>query len=397
MSADRPRVPASASSLGVGETLSELRQVIEDAGGFVSPDLVVRERRGEFFCALAADALHPRLLLSYEEVLAVPLRQITWSASGATLVVESGLECLSTVQRHLLDLWLELVTQTDKLASVRRNVPSVALAHAPTRTHLAAGGYPDLAEAPDPDDAAQILLGWHSSGGRQQWLAAGSSTQSEVGIARRRPEARWRLIPLKSFVNHHPDGAPQVPIPGQFAVVTSPISNEVETFENYGDLDALHLLMRFGYVDSTARVVHSVPVEVASPHLGTLAIGRNPPRTPRQALSMNELAGIRRTEAGVRLGYLSARPGNRATVVALLAMLLQSAGGLRPGEAPRAAEQLVDDIAAANLRYYLELEALVDQADQTSLAAGESPPPIHDAVRQVSMRQRQRLSAMWGT
>lgn len=386
-----------SDSAPLRRVLLDLGQVLAESGGCVSSSLVVREREGEFSCAVAPGASHPMLLVTYDAPLSVPLGELVWSASTTKLGVESGLETLSGVQRHLLDLWLELVTQTDKLASVRRNVPSVALAHAPTRTHLAAGGYPDLAEAPDPDDAAQILLGWHSSGGRQQWLAAGSSTQSEVGIARRRPEARWRLIPLKSFVNHHPDGAPQVPIPGQFAVVTSPISNEVETFENYGDLDALHLLMRFGYVDSTARVVHSVPVEVASPHLGTLAIGRNPPRTPRQALSMNELAGIRRTEAGVRLGYLSARPGNRATVVALLAMLLQSAGGLRPGEAPRAAEQLVDDIAAANLRYYLELEALVDQADQTSLAAGESPPPIHDAVRQVSMRQRQRLSAMWGT
>ena len=104
------------------------------------------------------------------------------------------------------------------------------------RHHLADAGYPALRE-PNTDEAVrQTVIAWHSSG-------AGTAPDGSQ---------RWRLIPLKHLVNHHPDGADQVPVPGRTAVATSATSDAVETFENYGDLDALQLLTFFGYVDRSA-------------------------------------------------------------------------------------------------------------------------------------------------
>lgn len=377
---------ALSDSPAISRNLAKTARVMTAAGGLVSEHLVVREVSGSFSCAVREKLRNPSLLVSYSRELVIPLGGIRWR-TDSSLDVEARPRTFTTTQNELLDLWLALVTETNKLTSISRVVPSIAVTSPSVRSHLAQGGYPDLRHEPKKSDARDTLIGWHSIVGRQQQAAA---LASDVPAVR-----RCRLIPLKHFINHHPDGAPQVPQPGRIAVATSSISNEQETFENYGDLDALHLLMRFGYIDSTARVVHSLPVKVESPHLGLVAIGRTPPRYPTQAMAWNALPPIIRTPDGLRLNYLSARPNGRSTTVQLLAMVHQSAAGMSSALASGEAERLLDEVLEANQRYYLRLDELLDQADAASRAAGVGPPQVHDALRQVSALQRQRLAAMW--
>ena len=188
-----------------------------------------------------------RALLDYPLSVTVPLDGITWDDEDR-LVPISGLTTLSVVQRLLLEQWLQVVNETDKVATTRQRVPQHAVADPVVRTLLAEAGYDVMTDSPQPSGPRDTLIAWHSIG-----------STSPTG------EHSWRLIPLRQFVNHDPSGAPQEPAEGSVRLLTSASSDSGQTFENYGDMDALRLLMIFGYVpdhapSSTPYPSSSMPV-----------------------------------------------------------------------------------------------------------------------------------------
>jgi hypothetical protein len=377
-------VRVEAENPDMTEVVHRIAAILQENGGFVAPDFIVREQDGEFSCAIGDQpGQGGRILVSYPRTLTVPMYQLEWSDSEDQLEPIAGLDGLSTAHRALLEQWLLLVNGAGKLPHVRQVLPQLAVTDWPLRHHLAAAGYPDMREVQQTTDAKESFLAWHSSGG--------GSSQSE-------PDAKpqWRLIPLKHLVNHHPAGADQNPLPRRTAVATSATSSEIETFENYGDLDALQLLMGFGYVDSAAPLVHSVPVEVEASAFGRVVVKWRAPRYPRGEAESGA-ANLRRDipiinggPDGVELRHLTFRPDNRPRVAALLAMAIQSRTGLAAPAANQESEAILDAIAQANLAYYRQLDELVVTA-----AEGDATRII-GMLAEVSMLQQHRLSSMWG-
>ncbi len=369
----------------LADHLHGLARTLRANGGFVADDFTVRERSGQFSCAIAERIGEPdRLLVSYPTELQVPMWHLQWADSDELLEPSGGLEGLTTVQRTLLDDWLPLVNATGRLRYVRAAVPKYAVQSWALRHHLADGGYPVMRDAPADLDPRDTVIGWHSGGGAQP---PDSGTESEGG-------PRWRLIPLKHLLNHDPTGAGQSPVPNRVAVATSASSNHEETYENYGDLDALQLLMGFGYVDSQAQLVHSVPVEVDSDVFGKVVVRWRAPRYGRRASAASAIAPhvpqLSRGEGGIALRHLTFRPGNRGQVTQLLAMAVQSGAGTTKDAAVNHAEQILDRILEANATYYRTLDRLVAAA-----AEATSPGLVLPALAQVSLLQQQRLAALW--
>ncbi len=196
-------------------------------------------------------------------------------------------------------------------------------------------------------------------------------------------------------------------------MVTSATSDSVETFENYGDLDALTLAMSFGFASMNALLVHSVPLSVESPGFGRVQVRWRPPRyaDSDQPAVAAVVPQLRPTDDGFELHHLTIRPGNRSAVARLLGMAAQSRGGMTAEAATRAAEDLLDAVCEQNLRYYRRLDELVAEQLGSHVAPGDSfapaapdarptpaagsPPPVLAMLAQVSIRQQQALREFW--
>ena len=388
---------------GMAETLRE-------AGGFVAEEFTVHERGGDFWCSVAGPTPQPgRVLVDYPAALTVPLGRVEWADDPTTLAPVAGIGGLADPQRRLLDAWLDLVNGAEKLITISQRVPRFAVADPVLRDHLAGAGYPDMAE-PRSDTPAlhRTLIAWHSMGTRTE-------SPDEPG---------WRLIPLKQLVNHHPDGTPQhLPNPGgRVTVLTGPNSTSTQTYENYGDLDALQLVMLFGYVDDTTRLVHSVPVEIPEAPGGPIRVWARAPRNPR-AQVVPDVPVLREEDGRLLMRHLTVRKGNRGRVRDYLAMAIRSRAGVSAEAAARAAEEILDDVVAANIAYYAELDRILDRvatrdagdpgdrirprrSRQSDAVASRSPgdadpvsgtAPVGQMLRDVSRIQRQRLASWWGS
>lgn len=373
----------------LAEHLHAIESTLRANDGFVADDFTVREHSGQFSAAIAEHIGESgRLLVSYPPELRVPMWHVQWADSKDSMEPVGGLDGFTVAQRTLFEHWLPLVNATRRLSHVRTSVPRFAVDSWPLRHHLADAGYPVMRTSPAELDPRETVIGWHSSGGSGRAQPEGEQNTGP----------RWQLIPLKHLVNHDPTGANQDPVPGRTAVATSASSSESGTFENYGDLDAMQLLMGFGYVDSRAELVHSVPVVVESPELGKVAVRWRAPRYGRDVDGDAAVAPVSRLARDVpsvtdedgqlTLRHLTMRPDNRESVARLLAMLLQSRAGMGSEASRAAAERLLDDLLASNLDYYRRLDELV--------AATAGNAGILAMVAEVSLRQQERLERMWG-
>ena len=398
-----------AETAGVAEAIFSLASTVRTNDGFVSETFIVRESGGQFHAAVdQRREPQGRVLVEYAPEIRPRIYAVDWADDADALVPTAGLETLSQVQAQVLEAWLSLINATGRLAHVRRQLPALACADWALRHHLASGGHPEIRKPPTLAAAMDTVIAWHSGASsdhqeraREEQLNVASAAARSIGaLIPDNRRHRWHLIPLKCFVNHHPDGAAQRPIPGKIAVAAATPTDTDETFENYGDLDAFQLLMNFGYLDNAAPLVHSVPVEIESAHLGRVVVRWRAPRNPRGGAIARDVPMLRPTDEGLELRHLTARPGNRERVASFLAMAARARAGLSPSNARAEAEAMIDAIAQANLDYYRRLDELVVEAMATPappIVEGFGTPEILPTIASMSLLQQQRLGRFWGS
>lgn len=380
-----------ADNSDVAAALWRTHAIITANDGFVAEDFTVHEARGQFWCSVGAQPGIPgRLLVSYSHDLQVPMDDVEWDGSASSLIPASGVDGLSSIHRELLDAWLQTVNLTNRLSHVIEVLPSFAIRARGLRRCLADGGFPWMRrDPPGLDQAKDVVVRWHSSGGRNDRTNA-SGTDPHQPLARLR---RGRLIPLKNLVNHHPNGADQSPIPNRTAVITAGNSDANQTYECYGERDAFQLLMHHGYVEQQAPLVHSVPVEVAVPGVGRVRVLSMPRRhSDARTRAMRRHGRPQPPEIVVRDGSwnirsMTFRPRTRSTSAALLGLAVHSHTGLSGADSRALADQMIDAILTANDDYYRRLH---------DLAVLERPNTAADSIVAVAQLQRIKLNRMWG-
>lgn len=397
-------------SSDIEQSLERTVALVRSAGGIVSDRLIVREVEGHFSCAVGSGAPAGELLVQYDPELSVPMHRIEWADDSETLAIHRLPDDLTNTQRALLEDWLVLVNTTGKLRKVRSSLPRFVVNSWPLRHHLADAGYPSMRKRSNLADLRRIAINWHSRPvpNDQQTSAAG---EHPPGMA---------LIPLKHLVNHHPEGATQQPVPHQVAVISSSTPGTDETFENYGDLDAMKMLLGFGFRADFAPSAHSVPVSVPS-SVGRISVEWVAPRNAR-AGQQRDTPLLRSDDAGLHIHDLTFRPQNRDRTAALLAMALAARGGLSSPVAHGLAQDTLDAFVAANLDYYDTLDALVTErlaqlvaptnqrvgpitpsAGEVNATAADLPPLgieteralLHE-LAMVSLIQQDKIRRWWG-
>lgn len=323
--------------------------VIRSTGGFVSDYLIVRERGGHFSCALADRIPAGELLVEYDPELSLPMHLVKWSDSNEVLEVSQLPAEITDTQCRLLEDWLILVNTTDKLRRVRESLPRFGINSWPLRHHLAAAGYPSMRERSDLAELKRITVNWHC-----RYLPP-DMPDPETG----EQLPGMGLIPLKHLVNHHPQGSIQRPVPGKVAVVSSAVAGTDETFENYGNLDSLKLLLGFGFRADFAPVVHSIPLSVPS-DVGRIKVEWVASRGAQQEVGLKrDVPVLRPDDDGLVIHDLTFRPDNRTRISSLLTMALTARGELSPQAAEHLAHKTLDSIVEANIAYYRTLDDLV--------------------------------------
>jgi hypothetical protein len=382
----------------VAEHLTAIASVVRASGGFIARDFTVHEHRGDYWCSIKDQpAVAGRLLVDYPAELTIPLSHIDWADNATELVPVGGLARLSLNQRELLERWLALMNSGNRMTKVGQRLPRHAIADPEVRVMLADAGYPgfDIDELSSPVRAIrQDVVSWHSV--REH----GPKDQDGRG------SHGLRLIPLKQLLNHHPRGAPQLGLRRRdgVAVTTGSNSSAKQTYENYGDLDALQLLMSFGYVDDTAELVHSVPVSVDGGPLGRVSVVARAPRKPR-AVRARDIPVLSRSGGETTIRDLAIRPGSRSRARALVTLAMRSSGELNESAAARVADDFLDSIVAANLDYYDRLITLLGSAHTDSIRHPVGVQPRIDRISRattapgmllaVAELQKWRLTSWW--
>jgi hypothetical protein len=372
--------------------LQAIADVMLRSGSLIANDLTIHERGGDFWCSIIAEpGIAGRPLLAYPPECKVPMDSIQWADDPHLLRPIDGLSQLSDSQRCILDHWLILVNEAGKLDKIRQRHPLFALKHKELRGHLAAAGYPDLNQPPPTEAAAlhKVLIGCHSCSGIK--ISNGE-----------KQERQQHLIPLHHFFNHHPDGGTQgqTSPEGWRLVTTGRNSSDDQTFENYGDLDALQLLMAFGYVEGFTPVVHSVPAELDGGAIGSVRLIGRTPRYLR-GLKMPDAPRLWRKDDGqFTIQSLSIRSKNRHRVRECLSLVYQGIAKLGKEEALRAADRLLDDVVQANLVYYQRLDALLAQViahlAHNDFNTAQEVGAIEQMLEFVSRDQQNRITHWWG-
>lgn len=393
----------------IEQSLTKTASLLRATGGFISDRLIVREQDGHFSCAVTHDTTSGELLVRYNPQLSVPMHLVEWAEDSEALTVSRLPEGLTQTQRGLLDAWVAMVNAAEKLPRVRRSLPRFVINSWPLRHHLADAGYPSMRERTDLSELHRITVNWHC-GGMQENVPHPTDGDTRPGMA---------LIPLKHLVNHHPHGAHQRPVPGQVAVVSGVVSGTDETFENYGDLDAMKLLLGFGFYTDIAPLVHSVPVSVPSP-VGRISVDWLAPRGGRAGIQ-RDVPQLRSDDEGLVLHDLTFRPDNRDRTAALLAMALTARGVGSSRDAHRQAQEILSAVVAANLEYYRTLDNLVIErreqlggrsghhevpaeisADASNAIAPDLPPlpsaterALLNDLAMVSLTQQDKMRRWW--
>lgn len=349
---DTMRVATDNSA--IANSLQEMARLVVAGGGVVADDFTVHERDGFMWASISEElGVADRELVRYPQSVTVPFDDIVWESDFDSLVPTQPPTHLTEIQQGLLGSWLSIINSGRKLAALRRMLPSYSLTDEATRKHLAEGRHLETHSPDGPDQLHNAMCMMHAQ--------AGMHPQPDGTVTQTRSRRSANLIPLKAFVNHDPSGSKQHRrrYGTDVVVLTSATSNETQTFEDYGDLDAMQTAINMGFVCRDARVVHMTPTHIEDPLVGIVRVNRAAPRKHRKGAQ--DVPVVQATEDGLALSVLTARPGNYHRVLALLSMVYQSKG-LSTTRATEAAEALMVGVAEDTRNYLLELASLTRAA-----------------------------------
>lgn len=327
-----------AESPAAAAIYASLAGLVREAGGYISPDLVLHQCGSMLWASVAAGsstAKSPSRLVLLPEKLLVPIDGLGWQA-GTSLQPQAGLDSLQPLQRHALDLMLELFDLTGKMSSAERELPVRALASESALLALIRSGRPHW--RPAAACTAEAFIGTRILG-RQD-----DPAEVNTGGASREPQM---LMPLLDVWNHHPRGAIFRHRPEGMAIRQSEHAPADQAYANYGYRDALSLLLDYGYVDRQPRFLQSIACQLELAGIGRLTIMRQGHSTP------NDLPWFKVTQEGVMAGHINLDADQPQLALEWLRML---ATGFEPGAGAGALQRraiaAMIAILDANLDWY---------------------------------------------
>lgn len=380
---------------GMVPLLRELEEQVRDAGGHLSPRLRVVVREGQ--ARVESDAKEGERLLRIPRSCLPVVDDVGFRLDGDELAVASSPAAMTSPQREVLRVMLAIYNRGGKIAAHRRESPWLALADRPGLLKTLHAGRRDAPKLTRWLEAVQ-------AGGSEGLVADSFIATRALRYRFDEGDAGRVVTPFIDFFNHHAAGASFGRDGDALAVdVSHPVAGSSECLVRYGPLDALDAYLNYGFADTSAPFLRSVPLRIGLEGGGVIdVLGRVARAKKNLPDTLETLRGwvprYRRGDDGgvVASQLLVPPPGGIDVFANVLALLIRplmpDAGRDRLSTAVMQAMQTV---VLANERYY---EVLGD-ALGAERGGGSDAAALAELQRTIDFQQawlarwRQRLAA----
>jgi hypothetical protein len=394
----------------VRAALEDLAATVARHGGRAAAGARCCARNGALTIHAAPAPGRGERLLEVPELCLPPVDAFAFDVRQDRFAIRRTLRPVADSERAAMDAMLAVYNACGKPAAWRRISPWLALgADQPVLDRLAAGRsrirHVQTLTRLQAEGATDELLLRHFLGARAYFLKAVSATRA----ANARP-ASAVLMPFIDFLNHHFAARPyQLTADGGRAERTlwtfgdQPHAGSRECFVHYNVIDRLDSYLSYGFLDASAPIVASIPLDIALPTGGTLVVqgevgGAFPGHLPSGARDLRVYMPQVRSDDGGRLSLQRLLIPGADKPMALrrvLRMLLPKAlGPTKPAGLRAAVESVECQVLQTNLDYYEELHRRASEALQK--APDAAPPGRSAALRTVQAlaeAQRAHLAA----
>jgi hypothetical protein len=386
-----PSISIDSDDRELEALLRQLEMLARKEGAFLHPALRVVSREGNLW--IESDAPDGEVLVRLPPECLIPIDEASLSLDGPAIRIEACSDKVSSAQKALLDCMLAIYNQGNKLELHRGYSPWSAFCSSQElldRLQFARKDGPKIRryhEMASKGDYDQLLLE-HFIGSRplQYRVKRGDPNSPSYRV----------LMPYIDFFNHH------FASPGfsrdemALAVNASrPVQGSKECLVSYNRMDAMDCFLTYGFVDTLAPFMRSVPLVIAVPGTGGIVIeGRAGVRKNPPPPALADLKGLvppfRKGDKGEFILGSLIIPGPRVVLSMhrILAFVIQNflAPNVPQQQLLGMVEDAVEQVLAANEDYLVALAATLNQVEGRLEAT-----PALDQLGQLIVLQRQKL------
>jgi len=245
-------------------SLEKLYKKIVSNGGWLNPEIIIHELKGELSVSSKLDAAVNEPLIRIPEECLPTINDFDLYIENDELSIRTSHSNANDLHMCLVELMLDIFNQTRKLSWHRKTSPWFAFSKSPSLQDKLFEG-----RASAPKIAKHYDL--YKSGDYDQLLIdtfLGSRTLNFKSSASRL--AKPRLMPFIDYANHHRqcpgfNTRKKEDLSGSELVIVNskPIAGSDECFVSYHKgFDALDTYLIYGFTDLSAPYVRSIPVKI---------------------------------------------------------------------------------------------------------------------------------------
>lgn len=261
----------------VEKRLTKLVDLVEEGGGGTHSKLVIASMGGGLRISTKEPMGRGKEIIRLSKGVLLPSDQYEVSVKGDEFDVKfPESSTLSDVQKKLTECLIGLYNDTNKVALHKKESFLLAIVKYPSLIKYLMDGrkFPD--KITNWIEHAQKGL---SASEMEAFLSETFLQTRHLGYSdKRRMTSVSILMPIVDFLNHHWLGSSFSQVQGvrdgDLTVATAqPIENSLECFAFYGVMDAFDTLLRYDFLDVSAPIVRSVPIELEAPEGGKIKVG----------------------------------------------------------------------------------------------------------------------------
>lgn len=249
-------------------TLRKLHKKIVDNGGWLNPEVVIHESKGELSVRSNLDATDNEILIRIPEECLPTINNFEFYIENDELRIQTSHSRANDLYICLIELMLDIYNQTQKLSWHRKTSPWFAFSKFPRLLDKLYEGrasaskvhkYHDLYKSGDYD---QLLID-SFLGSRTLNFKSSDSKKAEP-----------RLMPFIDYVNHNQQcpgfkrGRKKDNNGNELSIVNAkPMQDSDECFVSYSKTnDSLDTYLVYGFIDISISYVRSIPVKIIFPN-----------------------------------------------------------------------------------------------------------------------------------
>jgi len=255
----RSGITVDAVTPGVADTVERIVELLQGAGAYLDPRLIVLEREGHVTLAtLDGPEGVPFIALPRETL--IPIDSLVWDDSSSHIAILDGAASLTGLQRDLLELHVHLWNATGKRAEFLDTHPKAAVVDDPGLLDAVRAVRPSFAA----DSSTSALLRTRTFALRHPESTAGA-TSTTMSV----------VMPILELADHHPAGAPYQFTEDKLGADFRVVDDSGVSFVRYGPMrDVIDTACQYGFSSGDVNYFVSAPLLLDLDGYGTLNIGR---------------------------------------------------------------------------------------------------------------------------